>query len=126
MRSNFQRNLALLILRLTFGGLMLTHGIPKFMKLIEGDTSFSDPLGIGSFYSLLLAVFAEFVCSIFIIAGWKSKLFAWPLIITMIVAAFIVHGGDPFAKQEKALLFLGGFLAIALMGEGKYSVKGLL
>ena len=123
--NTFQRNLALLILRITFGGLMLTHGIPKFMKLLEGDFSFSDPLGMGPVLSLILTVFAEFLCSIFIIVGWKSRLFAWPLVITMLVAAFIVHAGEPLADKEKALLFMGGFLSIALLGEGKYSIKNL-
>ena len=41
---------------------------------------------------------------------------------TMGVAAFIVHGADPIGMKEKALLFLFGFLAIALLGAGKHSV----
>lgn len=126
MSNSFQRNFGLLILRITLGGLMLTHGIPKLLKLMEGDYSFSDPLGIGPFLSLLLTVFAEFLCSIFIIVGWRARLFAWPLIITMAIAAFVVHGGDPLGEKEKALLFLGGFITIALMGEGKYSLKQLI
>jgi putative oxidoreductase len=45
-----------------------------------------------------------------------------PVIITMGVAAFIVHASDPVAIKEKALLYLFAFLAIALLGAGKHSV----
>ncbi len=40
----------------------------------------------------------------------------------MAVAAFVVHGADPFERKEMALLYLIGFTAIALLGAGKYSV----
>ena len=41
-------NLALLILRIVFAGSMLYgHGLRKFNKLVEGDLSFSNPIGIG-------------------------------------------------------------------------------
>ena len=44
------------------------------------------------------------------------------VIIGMAVAAFVVHGSDPFGVKELALLYLVGFTAIALMGAGKISV----
>ena len=40
----------------------------------------------------------------------------------MIVAAFIVHGDDPFKKMEPALLFLVGFSIILINGPGKISI----
>ena len=49
-----------------------------------------------------------------------------PLIFTMIVALFIVHGSDPFSDKEMALLYLGGYVVILMMGSGKYSVDHLL
>lgn len=121
-------DLAILIMRLGFGGLMLPHGYRKLMMLIEnwGEIQFGDPIGIGPVFSLILAVFAEVVCSIIIIIGFKTKLFIIPLIVTMFVAAFVVHGADPLAKKEMALLYFFGFIAIALLGSGKYSVDGYL
>lgn len=50
-----------MLFRLGFGGMMLTHGIPKLMKLISGDFSFGDPIGIGAPASLVLATFGELV-----------------------------------------------------------------
>ena len=120
---NNQSNLAKLILRLGFGGFMLTHGIPKLMQLFEGGTiQFPDPLHVGATTSLILTVFAEFVCAALIVVGYKTKWAAIPLVITMLVAAFIVHGADPMGKKEFALLYAIGFLCIGLLGAGKYSL----
>lgn len=115
-------NLGKLILRVGVSALMLTHGIPKLMLLFSGNINFPDPIGIGSFFSLILAVIGEAICPMLIIIGLKTRLAAIPAAITMAVAAFIVHGGDPIAKKELALLYLLGFVAVALLGPGSYSV----
>ena len=115
-------NIGKLILRVGVSALILTHGIPKLMKLLSGDTDFGDPIGVGPLFSLILAVIGEAICPILIIIGLKTRLAAVPAAITMAVAAFIVHAGDPIATKEKALLFLIGFVAIALVGPGSYSV----
>ncbi len=118
-----QSNLAKLILRLGFGGFMLTHGIPKMMKLFAGgEIQFPDPLGVGATTSLILTVFAEVICAALIVVGFKTKWAAVPLVITMIVAAFIVHGGDPWGKKEFALIYAVGFICIGMLGAGKYSL----
>ena len=44
-----------------------------------------------------------------------------PLIITMVIAAFVIHAKDPFGNKEMAILYLGAYLAIALLGPGKWS-----
>ncbi len=117
-----KRDYAALIARLFFGGLMLTHGWPKLMKVIAGDWTFADPLQIGVELSLGLTVFAEVICSIALIIGWKMRWFVIPLIITMVVAAFVVHGADSLSDKEPALLYLGGFIVLALLGPGKISL----
>ncbi len=120
--SNNTYNFGLLLLRIGFGGMMLTHGIPKLLKMLSGDFSFGDPIGIGEPASLVLAVLCEVLFPLLVIIGFKTRLSAIPVIITMAVAAFIVHGSDPLATKEKAILYLIGFIAIALLGAGKYSV----
>ena len=105
------------------GGFMLTHGWPKLTKLIStGEFQFGNPIGLGEEVSLVATIFAEFVCSILIIIGFKTRLASIPLIFTMAVAAFIVHGADPIGTKEKALLYFVGYLVIFLIGSGKYSV----
>ena len=124
MKNNFN-NFALLILRLGFGGFLLTHGIPKFEYLFESPIKFANPIGIGDTTSLILTLIGEVVAPIFIIIGFKTKLATIPSIITMAVAAFIVHAKDDLGTKEHALLFLLAFVAIFLAGAGKYSVDGM-
>ena len=57
-------NLALLAVRMVVSIMMLTHGGPKFIRLLDGNLKFGDPIGIGSELSFILIVFAEFFCSI--------------------------------------------------------------
>lgn len=118
-----KRDIGLAILRVGAASLMLTHGIPKFLKLIaDGEIEFGDPIGIGPTASLILVVIGEFICPILVLIGFKTRLAAIPPILTMLTATFIVHAQDPFGKKEKALLFLVMFVAILIMGPGKFSV----
>jgi len=120
-------NFALLILRVAIGIFMLTHGMGKFYKLFGDEPiAFADPIGIGVTASLVLAVFAEVFCSVFLIFGLGTRLAAIPLIITMFVAGFIVHAGDEFRVKEMAFLYLVVYIAIALKGAGKFSLDALI
>ena len=99
----------------------------KFLKLIGDDPiQFADPLGVGVTASLLLTVFAEVFCSILLIFGLTSRLAAIPSLITMLVAAFVVHANDGFGKMEMALLYGVMYLVIAIAGAGKYSLDHLI
>jgi putative oxidoreductase len=119
--------LGLAILRIGMSALMLTHGYGKFIMLIgDGEIKFPSLLGLGSTISLTLAVIGEFIAPILILIGFKTRLAAIPAAITMGVAAFIFHAGDPLAKKEHALLYFIGFLAIALLGAGKLSLDGMM
>ena len=115
-------DLGLLILRVGVSGLMLTHGLPKLLNLLQGNFEFSDPIGLGSTISFILIVIAEAICPVLILVGIKTRIATIPPIIAMAVAAFMVHGADPIATKEKALLYLIGFLSIGLMGAGKLSL----
>jgi len=121
MNKNFT-DLALLILRISSGGLMLTHGIPKINMLFASPIQFADPFGFGPTLSLIFALIGEVVAPILIIIGFKTKIATIPSIITMFVAAFIVHANDDLGTKEKALLFLASFVVILLAGAGKYSI----
>lgn len=117
---------ALLITRVSIALLMLTHGLPKMSGFAESPVKFMDILGMGTTVSLGLAVFAEVICSVFVLLGLGTRLAVIPLSITMMIAAFHVHIGDPFAKQEMALHYLLVYVALFIMGSGKYSLDSLL
>ncbi len=116
-----------LVLRVSIAAFMLTHGLGKLKLLFSGnEIQFADPLGLGATLSLALTVFAEVFCSILIGLGLVSRLASLPLIITMLVATFMIHGDDPFAKKEFALLYLLIYLVIFVIGSRKYSLDALL
>lgn len=123
MKNTYSVNLALLILRIGVSGLMLTHGIPKLMILFgDNPIQFGNPIGIGVMASLILAVFAEVICSVLILIGFKTRLAAVPLIITMFVAYFIVHSGEAFKSRELSLFYLIVYIVLFIAGSGKFSV----
>jgi putative oxidoreductase len=120
-------DIALFVARLGIGALMLTHGIPKIVMLFSGAAvQFPPVLGMSPELSLGLAVFAEVFCSVLLIAGFATRLTVVPLIITMLVAALIIHSADPFVKQESSLQYLLVYVVLFFAGSGKYSIDYLL
>ena len=122
-----QLDIGLLLLRVAFGGLMLiNHGWGKMMNLLGDDPiQFADPIGVGETASLALTVFAEVVCAALVAIGFLTRWAIIPLIITMLVAIFIVHISDPFKKMEMAILYLIPYVVLWMKGAGKYSVDAL-
>ncbi|MFY0686346.1 MAG: DoxX family protein [Cyclobacteriaceae bacterium] len=115
-------SLVILITRVAFGAMMLTHGYPKFLKVLDGDFKFGDPLGVGPTTSLILAALGEFVGSIMVILGLGTRVGAFLLSATMATATFITHADDPFGRKEKALMYFIVFVAMMISGGGKYSL----
>ena len=76
--------------------------------------------------SLVLAVFAEVLCVIFVLVGLGTRLASIPIIVTMVIAVFLIHAADPFAVKEMGLLYLLAYVVFFLVGSGKYSVDALL
>jgi putative oxidoreductase len=142
-QAELPTSLGLLILRLGVGGYMLTHGLGKLDMVLAGSwDKFGDPIGLGNTLSLLLTTFAEFLCSLLVILGLWTRLAAIPVVIAMAVAAFVVHGADPWtmeeaarrfaageaksmASRQPALLFLIPFLALAFAGGGRFTIAVL-
>ena len=116
-------SLGLLLLRVSVGGMMLLgHGWGKLTSFAERSASFPDPLGIGPSLSMALATGAEAFCALAVILGFATRWAAVPLMVTMLVAALIIHGDDPWAKKEFALLYFFPFATLLLTGAGRYSL----
>ena len=143
-RQDLTTSIGLLILRVGIGGYLATHGWGKFQMVLDGKfDQFGDPIGLGSGASLVLVMIAEFFCALLVVIGLGTRYAAVPPVIAMAVAAFIVHGGDPWtmgrgyelftsgqaeswSSKEPALLFLIGFLALCFTGAGRYSLDALI
>ena len=122
----FSIDLASLLLRLFSGLFMMYYGWKKFTGFEERAESFPDPFHIGSPASLGLTIFGELVCPVFIVLGLFTRVALIPSIITMLVAIFYAHAGDPIIQREHAFSFLIPYLALFFIGPGKYSVDGLI
>lgn len=100
--------------------------------MIAGDfDKFPDPIGVGGSLSLVLIVVAEFVSPLLIMAGLATRLAAIPTVGGMAVAAFIVHGNDPWtlgagASKEPALLYLIPYLTLVFTGAGGFSLDAFI
>lgn len=137
-------SIGLLILRLGIGGSLLTHGWGKVQMVLDGQyEQMGDPIGLGPWLSLILVTFAEFFCSILVMLGFATRIAPVPIIVVMAVAAFVVHGNDPWTMAEGARLFMTGeaqswasrqpallylipFLALIFTGAGRFSIDALI
>ena len=127
-RRELGLSLGLLVLRLATAAMMAGgHGWTKLSTFsFERAADWADPIGVGGTASLMLAVFAEFFCSIAVALGLFTRLAAVPLLITMLVAVLVVHAHDPWAKKEFALLYAIPFLTLILAGPGRFSLDELI
>lgn len=119
-------DLGILLTRVSFGGMILAHGIGKLSDLINGGSNFPDPIGLGSTASLVLVTFAEFVCAVLLMAGLFTRLALLPLIFNMVVIVFIHEAHLDIGDKEPAILFMLAFVCMFVTGPGRYSADGRL
>ena len=127
--GEFLGNLGLLVLRVWLGlSMLLLHGWSKVEKYEGMSQGFPDPLGVGPAMSLNLVIFAEVLCAFLLVVGLAARLAAVPLVITMAVAFFAVHGGALVGEGngEMAFVYLAGFVALLIAGPGKFSFDHLI
>ena len=98
--------------------MLLAHGWGKLTSFAERSSSFPDPLGVGSSLSMALATGAEVFCALAVILGFATRWAAVPLMVTMAVAALIIHGDDPWAKKEFAAVVLFSLCDAVSNGRG--------
>lgn len=118
-------SLLILILRLFFGVLFFLHGLDKMMNFNVLVNSYPDILGFGSYMTLMITIFCEFCCSLFLIAGLLVRVMTIPMIIAMGVAFFDVHDAM-MPEGELALIYFITFIILFLVGPGRFSVDYLI
>jgi putative oxidoreductase len=121
-------NTATLFLRLAVGVLMIhNHGYDKLMNFSTYKEHFPSFLGLGSSVSLSLDIFAECFCSMFLIIGLFTRFAVIPLIIAMVAAVMMAHGGEFFGKPgELAVHYLAAYIVLLLIGPGRISVDSMI
>jgi putative oxidoreductase len=120
-------DIGLLVLRVLPGlGLFLGHGWKKLTSAPGIFASFPDPIGMGPAVSAGLTIFAEVVCAVLITIGLFTRFAAVPIVILLLVAAFVIHADDPWGKKEFALIYCVPFLTLIFTGAGRYSLDSLI
>lgn len=110
----------LLILRVALGVVFAIHG---YMKLsgIDATAGFMEMIHIPlpGLFAWVVGL-TEFIGGLMLILGVYAKTAATLTSFTMIIALLTVHLGRPWAGAELAILALGGSIAIATNGAGKW------
>lgn len=118
-------SLLILGLRVFFGVMFFTHALDKMENFEQLSLTFPNILGFGSYMSLMLIIFVEFCCSLFLIAGLMVRITVIPMMIAMAVAFFDVHDGM-FPAGELSLIYLIMFIILYITGPGKFSIDFLI
>lgn len=120
--SSSSLNWGLLLFRFCLGFLMIiNHG---WMKIVNYETlklDFFNFIGLGSHISLILTLFAEILCALFLILGLYTRLALIPLIIAMLVAMYVKYW-NIFDGAEMSFLYLISFVMLFIIGPGNHSI----
>jgi len=118
----------LLALRVLVGAGLMIHGSTKIQSPFNWMGAQAPVPG---FFQFLAAV-SEFLGGLALIVGLLTPVAAFGVVCTMLVAAFMAHGADPFVasgggrSKEPALLYLAPAFALMLAGPGTLSLDNLL
>lgn len=118
-------SLLILLVRVAFGILFFTHGLDKMMNFNELSDNFPAVAGFGGYTVLMVTIFCEFCCSLFLITGFLVRIMTLPMIIAMGVAFFDIHDAM-IPEGELALIYLIVFIILFIFGPGIYSIDYII
>ncbi|NWD27379.1 DoxX family protein [Pseudomonas yamanorum] len=124
LRDERARDFGLLFLRVS-GGLFLlwVHGLPKLLDYGEQLKVIEDPFHLGANVTLLLAIFAEVLCPLLIIAGFLVRLACLPILSVLLTAMLVVHPQWTLLEGQFGWLLLIIFTSILIAGPGKWALN---
>ncbi|PKH78719.1 LysR family transcriptional regulator [Pseudomonas sp. Choline-02u-1] len=122
-RDEQARNIGLLFLRVS-GGLFLlwVHGLPKLLDFTAQLQLIEDPFHLGAHLTLILAIFAEVLCPLLIIAGVLARLACLPILFVLLVALLVVHPQWSVAEGQFGWLLLILFTTVLIAGPGRLAI----
>lgn len=122
-RDEQARSIGLLFLRVS-GGLFLlwVHGLPKLLDFTAQLQLIEDPFHLGAHLTLILAIFAEVLCPLLIIAGVLARLACLPILFVLLVALLVVHPQWSVAEGQFGWLLLILFTTVLIAGPGRLAI----
>ncbi|WP_454867953.1 DoxX family protein [Pseudomonas farris] len=123
-RNEQAQDVGLLFLRVS-GGLFLlwVHGLPKLLDFSAQLQLIEDPFHLGAHLTLSLAIFAEVLCPLLIIAGVLVRLACLPILFVLLVALLVVHPQWSVAEGQFGWLLLILFTAVFIAGPGRLALN---
>ncbi|MFJ2320755.1 DoxX family protein [Pseudomonas sp. NPDC087817] len=118
------RDVGLLFLRVS-GGLFLlwVHGLPKLLDFTAQLALIEDPFHLGAHLTLCLAIFAEVLCPLLIVAGLLVRLVCLPILFVLLVALLVVHPQWSVAEGQFGWLLLILFTTVFIAGPGRLAIS---
>lgn len=114
---------ALLFLRVTGSLLLLfVHGLPKVLNFQAELGLIEDPFGLGAHLTLSLAIFAEVLCPLLIIAGPFTRLATLPILAVLLVSLVVVHPQWSMGEGQFAWLLAIIFTTLLIGGPGRFAL----
>ncbi len=116
-----------LVLRLFFGPLLATHGYPKLTSGKANTMGWLESMGLPKLLGPLIGIL-ELFGGFFLVIGFLTPLVAFLFSLQFLgIYLFRIRlSKKTLTDYEKDLLYLGGSLALVLLGGGLYSVDHLL
>lgn len=123
-RDEQARDVGLLFLRVS-GGLFLlwVHGLPKLLDFNAQLQLIEDPFHLGAHLTLILAIFAEVLCPLLIVAGVLARLACLPILFVLLVALLVVHPQWGVAEGQFGWLLLIIFTSVFIAGPGRLALN---
>lgn len=114
----------ILFLRVAFGVHLLYYSWTPIVNLnIHSEATWLASMGVPMpELSAWAYLCSEFLGGFALLTGFSVRLFAIPLIVTFLVACFMVHWGDPYIDAYPAFQMLAISLFFLFTGAGKLSI----
>lgn len=128
-------NMGRLFLRLFIGIMLMQFGIRQMSNFAIQSATFPGVLGMSSATSMSLMIAIEIGCSVFIMAGFLTRLMSLPPFIAMIIAEHHLltsQSADPsylinwWQVGYLPIMFMGIYFFLILVGPGKISIDYFL
>ncbi len=103
--------------------LLWVHGLPKLLNYSEQLKLIEDPFHLGAHVTLLLAIFAEVLCPLLIIAGVLVRLACLPILAVLLIAMVVVHPEWTLFEGQFGWLLLIIFTSVLIAGPGRLVVS---
>lgn len=104
--------------------LLWVHGLPKLLNFSSQLHVIEDPFHLGAHITLMLAIFAEVLCPLLIIAGVLVRLACLPILCVLLIALRVVHPQWSVEEGQFGwLLLLLLFSSVLIAGPGRLALN---